>query len=59
MKIARVLDAEGGGFGLNYDSAMGEKNLVRPDAVSCEKAIREAEFYLNIITDHFEADGKP
>ena len=48
MKVARILDAEGGTFRLEYDNARGNKQNTRLDALTYEQALREAKGYLEI-----------
>jgi hypothetical protein len=57
MKIARILDAESGAFGLEYDNTLGKKNTMRLDAFTYENAIREAKSFLGIKADDRDADG--
>ncbi len=48
MKIARILDEEGGTFRLEYDNDRGDKRNTRLDALTYEQALREARGYLEI-----------
>lgn len=57
MKIARILDAEGGTFRLEYDNARGQKQNTRLEAMSYERALREAKGYLEIGEDDRDAEG--
>ena len=57
MKIARILDEESGAFGLEYDNTRGEKNMMRLDATTYEKAIREAKSFLGIDAGDHDEDG--
>ena len=57
MKIARILDEGRGMFGLEYDNRRGMKNTMRLDAVTYEKAVREAKFFLGIKEDDHDDDG--
>jgi len=57
MKIARILDQERGTFGLEYDDTRGEKNMMRLDSLTYEKAIREAKSFLGIGDDDHDEDG--
>jgi hypothetical protein len=57
MKTARILDQEDDTFGLEYDDTRGTKNTMRLDALTYEKAIREAKSFLGIETDNHDADG--
>ncbi len=58
MKIAKILDGDDGGFGLEYDNTVGKKNTMRLDAFTYEKAIREAKSFLGINADNHDADGQ-
>ena len=57
MKTARILDQEHGTFGLEYDDTRGTKNMMRLDALTYEKAIREAKSFLGINDDDHDEDG--
>lgn len=57
MKIARILDRDNDGFGLEYENTLGKTNTMRLDAVTYEKAIREAKSFLGITADDQDADG--
>jgi hypothetical protein len=57
MNAAFILDAEDGGFGLEYDNTRGSKNTMRLDASTYEGALREARSFLGIRPDNFDADG--
>lgn len=57
MKTARILDEESGGFGLEYDNTRGEKNTMRLDATTYEKAIREAKSFLSIDENNLDEHG--
>lgn len=57
MKIARILDAEGGTFRLEYDNARGNKQNTRLEALTYEQAIREAKGYLEIGEDDRDSEG--
>lgn len=57
MKIARILDAEGGTFRLEYDNARGNKQNTRLDAMTYEQALREAKGYLEISEDDRDSEG--
>ena len=57
MKTARILDQENDGFALEYDNTLGKRNTMRLDAVTYEKAIREAKSFLGIKVDNHDADG--
>ena len=56
MKIARILDAPGGSFRLEYDTP-GHKQNTRLDAMSYEQALREARSYLEIGDDDCDSEG--
>jgi hypothetical protein len=57
MKIGRILDEEHGAFGLEYDTTRGDKNTMRLDALTYEKAVREAKSFLGIQEDDLDGDG--
>ncbi len=57
MKIARILDEEGGTFRLEYDNARGHKQSTRLDALTYEQALREAKGYLEIGEDDRDSEG--
>ena len=57
MKIARILEEENDAFGLEYDTPSGTKNTMRLDALTYEKAIREAKSFLGINADNHDEDG--
>jgi hypothetical protein len=57
VKIARILDEENGGFGLEYDNTLGKKHTMRLDASTYENALREARSFLGINADDCDADG--
>jgi hypothetical protein len=57
MKTARILDQEHGTFGLEYDDTRGTKNMMRLDALTYEKAIREAKSFLGINDDDHDEEG--
>jgi hypothetical protein len=57
MKIARIVDQKSGAFGLEYDNTLGKKNTMRLEALTYEKAIREAKSFLDINADDHDADG--
>lgn len=58
MKIARILDEEGGTFRLEYDNAPGHKQNTRLDALNYEQALREAKGYLEIGEDDHDPEGE-
>ncbi len=57
MKIARILDEEGGCFRLEYDNDLGHKLNMRLDALSYERALREAKGYLEVGEDDRDPEG--
>jgi hypothetical protein len=57
MRIARIFDRDADAFGLEYDNTLGKKNTMRLDAVTYEKAIREAKAFLGIDAENHDADG--
>ena len=57
MKTARILDQEHDSFGLEYDDTRGTKNVMRLDALTYERAIREAKSFLGIDAENRDADG--
>ena len=57
MKIARILDEEGGSFRLEYDNDLGHKQNMRLDALSYEQALREVKGYLEIGEDDRDPAG--
>lgn len=57
MKIARILDAQGGTFRLEYDNGVGHKQNTSLEATSYEQAIREAKSYLEIGGDDRDPAG--
>ncbi len=57
MKIARILDEEGGSFRLEYDNDLGHKQNMRLDAASYEQALREAKGYLEVGEDDHDPEG--
>ena len=59
MKIARILDEMGGGFRLEYDDTLGHKRTTRLDAMTYDRAIREARSYLEIGQDDCDSEGTP
>jgi hypothetical protein len=52
MKMARILEEEPGDFTLEYDNRLGKKNTMRLDAITYEKALREAKSFLGINEDN-------
>jgi hypothetical protein len=57
MKTARILDEEDDSFGLEYDNTLGQKNTMRLDASTYEKAIQEAKSFLGINLENLDGDG--
>ena len=57
MKTARILEDEDDSFGLEYDNNLGQKNTMRLDAATYEKAVREAKSYLGISPENRDDDG--
>lgn len=57
MKRAMILDGDYGTFALEYDNTLGQKNQMRLDAVTYEKAIIEAKEFLEIQEDGLDSDG--
>lgn len=57
MKIAKILDAEGGTFRLEYDNGRGHKQNTRLEALTYEQALREAKGYLEIGEDDHDSQG--
>lgn len=59
MKIARILDEQGGAFRLEYDDTLGHKRNTRLDAMTYEQAVREARSYLEIGEGDRDSEGTP
>jgi hypothetical protein len=58
MKTARILDSESDdNFSLEYDNTLGQRNTMRLDALTYEKALLEARSYLGIDDLNQDADG--
>ena len=57
MKRATILDQDHGTFGLEYDNTLGQKNRMRLDATTYEKAIQETKSFLEINEDDCDRDG--
>lgn len=57
MKIARILDWGSSTFGLEYDNTVGRKHTMSLEAVTYEKAVREAKSFLGIQADNYDSDG--
>ena len=56
-KCATVSEQESGVFTLEYDNTVGKKHSMRLDAVTYEKALREARSYLGIDEDGLDEAG--
>ena len=59
MKRATILDQGRDQFALEYDNTLGRKNQMRLDAVTYERAIREARVFLGINEDDRDEAGMP
>ena len=57
MKRATILDQGRDQFALEYENTLGRKNQMRLDAVTYERAIREARSYLGISEDDRDEAG--
>ncbi len=57
MKVARILDEEGGSFRLEFDNDLGHKQNMRLDARNYEQALREAKGYLEVGEDDRDSEG--
>jgi hypothetical protein len=57
MKTARILEEEDDSFCLEYDNNLGQKNTMRLDAATYERAMREAKSYLGIDPGNLDGDG--
>jgi hypothetical protein len=58
MKTARILDEDANGFfRVEYDNDRGSKNMMRLDASTYDKAIREAKSFLGINAADCDGDG--
>jgi hypothetical protein len=51
------LEDEDDNFGLEYDNNLGQKNMMRLEAATYEKAVREARSYLGINPENLDEDG--
>jgi hypothetical protein len=56
-KIGVILDQQFGAFGLEYDNTLGKKHTMRLEALTYEKAIREAKSFLGIDAEDHDQDG--
>ena len=57
MKTGKILEQEDETFGLEYDDTRGTRNTMRLDALTYERAIREAKSYLGINAENLDEDG--
>jgi hypothetical protein len=57
MKTARILDEEDDSFGLEYDNNLGQKLIMRLEAATYERAVREAKSFLGIDVENLDGDG--
>jgi hypothetical protein len=57
MKNARILDEEDDSFTLEYDNNLGQRNSMRLEAGTYEKAVREAKSFLGINPENLDGDG--
>lgn len=57
MKFGRILDEQSGAFSLEYDNTIGQKNTMQLEALTYEKAIREAKSFLGISENNHDEDG--
>jgi hypothetical protein len=57
MKAGKILDFEDDLFGLEYDNNIGQRNTMRLDALTYEKAILEAKSYLGINLENLDEAG--
>ena len=57
MKTARILDEEDDSYGLEYDNNLGQKLTMRLEAMTYERAVREAKLYLGINPENLDGDG--
>jgi hypothetical protein len=55
--MARVVDEDPDGFRLEYDNTLGKKNVMRLEALTYERAIREAKSFLGIDAGDRDLDG--
>ncbi len=51
------MTSNSGTFGLEYDNNLGQKNTMRLDALTYDRAVREARAFLGIQADNYDADG--
>jgi hypothetical protein len=57
MKTARILEEDDECFGLEYDNNLGQKYLMRLEAATYERAVREAKSFLGIDKENLDTDG--
>jgi hypothetical protein len=57
MKRATLSDRPDGGFDLEYENGRGVKTVMRLDANTYEKAIKEARAFLGTKEDGTDEDG--
>ena len=57
MKRATILDQGRDQFALEYENTLGRKNEMRLDAMTYERAIREARSFLGINEDNQDEAG--
>ena len=57
--MARVVDEDPDGFRLEYDNTLGKKNVMRLEALTYERAIREARSFLGINAEDRDMEGAP
>jgi hypothetical protein len=57
MKRATILDQGRDQFALEYENTLGRKNEMRLDAMTYERAIREARSFLGINEDDRDEAG--
>ena len=57
MKTATILDQQYGTFALEYDNNLGKKNTMRLEALTYDRALREARQFLGIQADDYDQDG--
>jgi hypothetical protein len=57
VKTARITDEDDDSFCLEYDNNLGQKNTMRLDATTYERAVREAKSFLGIDEGNLDGDG--
>ena len=55
--MARVVDEDPDGFRLEYDNTLGKKNVMRLEAQTYERALREARSFLGINAEDRDMEG--